>query len=73
MTMKWLMTVQEVGTPSLALAHWPPGVGVEFNLMPLRLAADPDIGNEPVPNPNCFDTVKRWPKVVEVRRPDGPG
>ncbi len=69
MTMSWLMTVQEAGTPSPALANWPPGV--EFDLTPRWISPDPGIGDEPPPNPNRFGTLQRWPSVVEIRRPDG--
>jgi hypothetical protein len=69
MTMDWLMTVQEAGTPSLKLANWP--AGVEFELDSRWISLDPDIEDEPPPNLNRFDTVHRWPIVIEIRRPDG--
>ena len=69
MTMSWLMTVQEAGTPSPALANWPPGV--EFDLAPRWISLDPGVGDESPPNPNRFGTLQRWLDVVEIRRPDG--
>lgn len=69
MTMSWLMTVQENGIPSPALANLPPGV--EFDLIPRWISPDPRAGDEPLPNPNRFGTLRRWPSVVEIRRPDG--
>lgn len=69
MTMSWLMTVRETGIPSPALANWP--AGVEFDLTPRWISPDPHVGDEPPPNPNRFGTLRRWPSVVEIRRPDG--
>ena len=69
MTMSWLMTVQETGIPSPALPNWP--LGVEFDLTPRWISPDPGVGDEPPPNPNRFGTLRRWPSVVEIRRPDG--
>ncbi len=69
MTMSWLMTVQEAGTPSLMLANWPPGI--EFDLAPRWISLDPGVGDEPPPNPNRFGTLQHWPGFVEIRRPDG--
>ena len=69
MMMIWLMTVQEAGTPSPKLANWP--TGIEFDLTPRRISFEPGIGNEPPPNPNRFVSLRHWPSVVEIRRPDG--
>ena len=69
MTMRWLMTVQETGTLSPASPNWP--AGVEFDLSPRWISLDPSASAEPSPNPNRFGTLRRWPSVVEIRRPDG--
>ena len=67
--MSWLMTVQEAGTSSPKTPNWP--AGVEFDLTPRWISPDPGIGNVPPPNPSRFGTLRRWPSVVEIRRPDG--
>lgn len=69
MAMRWLMTVQETGVPGLPLRNWPPSV--QFDLWPRRISFGEEAGDEPSPNPNCFDALQRWPGEVEIRRPDG--
>lgn len=66
--MRWLMTVQEQGSPGLRPANWP--VGVEFDLEPRWISFNPAIGDGPQPNPNCLTALQHWPKIVEIRRPD---
>jgi len=67
--MRWLMTVQEQGSPGLKIADWP--FGVEFDLEPRRISFNRAIGDGPQPNPNCLTSLQHWPKIVEIRRPDG--
>ncbi len=69
MPMRWLMTVQEVGVPGPPQADWPPSV--PFDLWPRWIGPDAAAGDEQPPNPNSFDALRRWPGVVEIRRPDG--
>ena len=69
MSMIWLMTVQEPGRLGMVVPGLPSGI--EFDLTPRWMAFDnPDVDDKP-PNPNRFDTLHRWPQVVEIRRPDG--
>jgi hypothetical protein len=69
MTMSWLKTIQEAGTPISKLGNLP--AGIAFDLTSRWIAAGSGAGNEPPPHPNCFGTSGRWPRVVEIRRPDG--
>ncbi len=69
MTMSWLMTVQEAGIPGWSRTNGQ--LDIEFDLRPRRISLDSSIGDDPSPNPNCFGTLRRWPNIVEVRRPDG--
>ncbi|MDQ2713337.1 MAG: hypothetical protein M3Z08_00315 [Chloroflexota bacterium] len=69
MTMSWLMTVRETGISSPVLPNWP--AGIEFDLTPHWISSDPSVDDELPPNPNRFGMVRRWPSVVEIRRPDG--
>ncbi len=70
MVMRWLMTVQAFGVPSPFLASDEPSV--LFDLSP-RWIAPPDavVSDEPPVHPHCFDALRYWPSVVEIRRPDG--
>ncbi|MBA2677886.1 MAG: hypothetical protein H0U76_05765 [Ktedonobacteraceae bacterium] len=77
MTMSWLMTVQEAGTPKSTEGYWhaekdePSEVWIEFDLMPRRISLDSGISDEPPSNANRLATLQHWPRVVEIRRPDG--
>jgi hypothetical protein len=67
MIKSWLMTVQEVGIPSLARVHWPSGV--EYHLTPVWIASDPDVGDEAPPQ---SQSLRHFAALALTRRRRNP-